>query len=93
VRLHDRQRIARCWEQPAQTNEDQSVDDAEARSLCCRTPQNIDLLAQNANLGLKRRPRPKQVDHHPANEPAKVSHRTQHRPLRRYMLFGVQFWL
>jgi hypothetical protein len=89
VRLHDRQRIAHSWEQPAQTNEDQSVDEAEGRFLWSRPPQNVYLLAQDANLGLKRCSRPKQIYEHPANEPANVSHRTQHRPIRHYTPTGL----
>src|SRR5258706_13501445 len=74
VRLDDRQRIANFREQPIETNEYHSVDDAEREFLWSSSPQNVDLLPQRPNLCLKHYPRPDQIDNHPTNEPAKIPH-------------------
>src|SRR6266404_2223303 len=62
VRLDDRQRIANFREQPIETNEYHSVDRAEREFLWSSSPQNVDLLPQRPNLGLKHYPRPDQID-------------------------------
>ena len=74
VRLDDRQRTANSREQPIETNEYHSVDGAEGEFLWSSSPQNVDLLPQHPNLGLKHYPRPDQIDSHPTNEPTKIPH-------------------
>src|ERR1700681_123765 len=74
VRLHDRQRIADVRKHPIQTSEYQAVEGAERQSLRSSPPQNVYLLPQRPNLCLERRPRPKQIDNRPDNEPEKISH-------------------
>src|SRR5258706_4329460 len=73
-RLDDRQRIANFREQPIETNEYHSVDDAEGEFLWSSSPQNVDLLPQRPNLCLKHYRRPDQIDNHPTNEPAMIPH-------------------
>src|SRR6266404_2020785 len=77
VRLDDRQRIANSRDQSIETNEYHSVDGAEGEFLWSSSPQNVDLLPQRPNLCLKHYPRPDQIDNHPTNEPAKISHCTR----------------
>src|SRR5256714_7010060 len=77
VRLDDRQRIANFREQPIETKEYHSVDGAEGEFLWSSSPQNVDLLPQRPNLGLKHYSGPDQIDNHPTNESAKIPHCTR----------------
>jgi hypothetical protein len=44
------------------------------------------LLPQGHNFSLERCPRPKQICDHPNNEPDKISHPQQHRPILEQLL-------
>src|SRR6202158_6071904 len=59
---------------PIEANKNQSVDGAEGLFLRSSSPQNVYLLPQRQNFRLERCPRPKQIYHHPNNEPDKISH-------------------
>jgi len=74
LRLNDRQRIANAREKSIEANKNQSVDGAEGLFLRSGSPQNVYLLPQRQNFRLDRCPRPKQIYHHPNNEPDKISH-------------------
>src|SRR5258708_7561719 len=74
LRLNDRQRIANAREKSIEANKNQSVDGAEGLFLRSGSPQNVYLLPQRQNFRLERCPRPKQIYHHPNNEPDKISH-------------------
>jgi hypothetical protein len=78
-RLNNRQRIANA--KPIEANKSQSVDGAEGLFLGSGSPQNVYLLPQRQNFRLERCPRPKQIYDHPNNEPDKISHPQQHRPI------------
>jgi hypothetical protein len=43
--------------------------------------RNVYLLPQRQNFRFERCPRPKQICDHPNNEPDKISHPQQHRPI------------
>src|ERR1700737_4802979 len=73
-RLNNRQRIANPREKPIEANKNQSLDGAEGLFLRRGSPQNVYLLPQRPNFSLERCPRPKQIYHHPNNEPDKISH-------------------
>jgi hypothetical protein len=81
LRLNNRQRIANAREKPIEANKNQSVDGAEGLFLRSGSPQNVYLLPQRQNFRLERCPRPKQICDHPNNEPDKISHPQQHRPI------------
>jgi hypothetical protein len=74
LRLNNRQRIVTAREKPVKANKNQAVDGAEGLFLRCGSPQNAYLLPQHPNFRLERRPRPKQINDHPNNEPDKISH-------------------
>ena len=86
LRLDNRQRIASAGEKPIKANKNQAVDGAEGASLRSGSPQNVYLLPQHPNFHVKRRPRPKQICDHPNNEPDKISHPAQDRPILDQML-------
>ena len=81
LRLNNRQRIANAREKPIKANKNQAVDGAEGLFLRSGSPQNVYLLPQRQNFRLERCPRPKQIYDHPNNEPDKISHPQQHRPI------------
>src|ERR1700738_3703486 len=81
LRLNNRQRIANARAKPIEANKNQSVDGAEGLFLGSGSPQNVYLLPQRQNFRFGRCPRPKQICDHPNNEPDKISHPQQHRPI------------
>src|SRR6267142_26657 len=81
LRLDNRQRIANARAKPAEANKNQAVDGAEGLFLRSGSPQNVYLLPQRQNFRLERCPRPKQIYDRPNNEPDKISHPQQHRPI------------
>jgi hypothetical protein len=58
LRFDDSKRFSNIWEQPMEAGEYQSVDAPEGRPARCRSPQDIDLLAQHQILSFKRSSRP-----------------------------------
>jgi hypothetical protein len=58
LRFDDSKRFSNIWEQPMEAGEYQSVDAPEGRPARCRSPQDIDLLAQHQILSFKRCSRP-----------------------------------
>jgi hypothetical protein len=56
------------------TNEYQSIDGTEREFLWSGPPQDVYLLPQRPNLGLKRCPRPEQIDNRPSNKSEKIPH-------------------
>jgi hypothetical protein len=81
LRLNNRQRIANARAKPIEANKNQSVDGAKGLFLRSGSPQNVYLLSQRQNFSLQRCPRPKQICDHQDNEPDKISHPQQHRPI------------
>src|SRR6202790_1345016 len=90
-RLTNRQRIANPREKPIEANENQSLDGAEGLFLRSSSPQNVYLLPQRQNFSLERCPRPKQIRHHPNNEPDKISHPATASPDSRSTASQIEF--
>src|SRR6202011_6050557 len=90
-RLNNRQRIANPREKPIEANENQSLDGAEGLFLRSGSPQNVYLLPQRQNFSLERCPRPKQIRHHPNNEPDKISHPAKTSPDSRSTASQIEF--
>ena len=88
-RLDNRQRIANA--KPIEGNKNQSVDGAEGLFLRSGSPQNVYLLPQRQNFRLERRPRPKQIDDRPTNEPDKISHPATASPDSRSTASQIKF--
>ena len=84
LRLDNRQRIANAREKPIK-----AVDGAEGLFLRSGSPQNVYLLPQHPNFHLERCPRQKQICDHPNNEPDKISHPQEHRPILDQLLVGL----
>src|SRR5258708_2818926 len=91
LRLNDRQRIANAREKSIEANKNQSVDGAEGLFLRSGSPQNVYLLPQRQNFRLERCPRPKQIYHHPNNEPDKISHPATASPDSRSTASQIRF--
>src|SRR6202022_2424407 len=90
-RLNNRQRIANPREKPIEANKNQSLDGAEGLFLRRGSPQNVYLLPQRPNFSLERCPRPKQIRHHPNNEPDKISHPATASPDSRSTASQIEF--
>src|ERR1700730_15259229 len=90
-RLNNRQRIANPREKPIEANENQLLDGAEGLFLRSGPPQNVYLLPQRQNFSLERCPRPKQIRHHPNNEPDKISHPATTSPDSRSTASQIEF--
>jgi hypothetical protein len=88
-RLDNRQRIANA--KPIEANKNQSVDGAEGLFLRSGSPQNVYLLPQRQNFRLERRPRAKQIDDRPTNEPDKISHPATASPDSRSTASQIEF--
>src|SRR5258707_8948986 len=91
LRLHNRQRLANARKKPIEANENQSLDGAEGLFLRSGSPQNVYLLPQRPNFSLERCPRPKQIRHHPNNEPDKISHPATASPDSRSTASQIEF--
>jgi len=54
LRLNDFQCVQRSWCEMVKAGEDQSIDTAEGHPLRTPSPQDIELMAQNHDLGFQR---------------------------------------
>src|SRR6476469_8353418 len=91
LRLNNRQRIANAREKPIKANKNQSVDGAEGLSPRSGSPQNVYLRPQRQDFCLERCPRPKQIYHHPKNEPNKSSYPATASPDSRSTASQIEF--
>jgi hypothetical protein len=74
IRLDDRQRIASLGKQSTEANKYQPIKITNGLPSRSGAPQNVDLLPKYPDLGLQCCSRSHQVDEHPENQPAKISH-------------------
>src|ERR1700738_770022 len=90
-RVNNPPTIANPRGKPIEANENQSLDGAEGLFLRSGSPQNVYLLPQRQNFSLERCPRPKQIRHHPNNEPDKISHPATTSPDSRSTASQIEF--
>ena len=68
--------------QAIKPNKQQAIDAAEGQSLRGFAPQDVELMSKHKDFGFQRSPRPEQPDQGAPDQPAKIAHRSNYRPIR-----------
>src|SRR5262249_35993674 len=89
-RSNDFQGVQHPGSQPIEPNKQQPVEAAESHSLGGTAPQNVELMPENEDFGYHGSSRSEQPDQGVPDQPAKIAHRANYRPIRgRQSLFWV----
>jgi hypothetical protein len=82
LRPYNLQSVQHPGSQPIKPNKQQAVDAAEGQSLWGFAPQDVELVSKHKDFGFQRCPRPEQPDQGAPDQPAKIAHRWNYRPIR-----------
>jgi hypothetical protein len=77
------QGIQHVRRKPIEPREHEPIDIAERQSVGRFTPQKVELMPKHQDLSLQCSPRPKQSDQATPEQPAKIPHQANYRPIRR----------
>ena len=82
LRPNDLHRFQHPRSQSIEPNKQQSVDAPESHSFRRLAPQDVELMPKHKDFDLQRSPRPEQPDQGAPDQPAKIAHRSNYRPIR-----------
>jgi hypothetical protein len=82
LRPYDFQRVHHPGSEAIKPDKHQAVDAAEGYSLQEFALQDVELMPKYEDFGFQRSPRPEPPDQSVPNQPAKIAHRSNYRPIR-----------
>src|SRR5262249_21176928 len=80
---NDFQGVQQHGRQPLEPDKQQPVEVAESHSLGGTAPQNVELMPENEDFGYHGSSRSEQPDQGVPDQPAKIAHRANYRPICR----------
>src|ERR1700704_1680170 len=92
LRPYNLQGVQHPGSQAIKPNKQQAVDAVEGHSLRRFAPQDIELVPKHKDFGFQRNARPEQPDQGAPDQPAKIAHRWNYRPIRgdQSAVFGLR---
>src|SRR5215470_9092890 len=81
--LEDLQGIEDLGHYAIKPDEHQAINVGQSDPFGRHTPQDVELVPKHEVFGLQGSGRPEQSDHEIPNQPAKIAHRDDYRPIRR----------